>query len=53
MVLQKALSQYYGGYFEPGKVRFEKLLEVVTGNFAYNIEIPELKDDASLIKLLN
>lgn len=32
MVLQKALSQFYNGYFEPGKVAVEQIIETITGN---------------------
>lgn len=32
MVLQKALSQYYNGYFEPAKVPVEEIIESITGN---------------------
>jgi hypothetical protein len=32
MVLQKALSQHYNGFFEPAKIPVEELLETLTGS---------------------
>ena len=39
MVLQKALSQYYNGYFEPGKIPLDQLLYNITGNHCFEEEI--------------
>ena len=40
MVLQKALCQYYSGYFEPGKVALHMILEEITGSSTHRLEVP-------------
>ena len=40
MVLQKALSQLYNGYFEPGKIPLHELLYTITGNQCFRKPIP-------------
>lgn len=35
MVLHKALSQFYKGFFEPGKVPLDRLLQTLTGNHCF------------------
>jgi hypothetical protein len=43
MVLQKALSQHYNGFFEPAKIPVNHLLETLTGSEVYTIKLPNTK----------
>jgi hypothetical protein len=45
MVLQKALCQHYNGFFEPGKVVVEELLETITGSDVYCLDLKNRENE--------